>query len=586
VAVAAGGCVDPLTRQSTEDLRAQILQTHRREIQGLEGTTQAQTQRTPSDLYLNKNASRLKDLDAISGPDVYKKLSLPLTPALDNKPSAHVTLSLEQAIRSAARNNVDIRLAQIQPGIDQAALEAAEAAFDAVFFTETSFQKQNRPRSSTTVNGIPVGAADTTQDTSNLTTGIRKPLDTGGQVTLSTGFDYVNNKTGRVDLTPDPAWTSRVLLGVTQPVLRNFGAPANRAQIALSRNAVRRDALSLQAQMLTVLGDVEQAYWRLSQARHTLAIQQHLLEMMIETRTRVEKRQAFDVSSVQVAQANSFVLQQQADVLRAAQAVRVASDDLKKLINDPNLPLSDEALIVPSDEPVEQPVAYNLLDAVTMALRKRPEPRGALLAIDDASIRMTVADNQTLPLLELNAQIEYFGLDTGLEPTYRALTDGQFIEYLVGGRFEAPIGNRAAEADLRRTRIERHQATVQYRKATLDVVQTVKSTLRDVQTSWQLIEINRDTRRATAENLRALLEREQTGEALTPEFLLSLKLDTQRRLASAEQNELAALIDYNIALARHHQAVGTLLEHNQIEFVWPLEMFENREIDPAWDAGR
>lgn len=581
-ALLVAGCADPLTRQSSEDIRQQVLETHRREILGSQGAVATQVTRPATNLYLEKDPKRISELDTTSGPADYKKRNLQITPGLDGKPSGNVTLSLEQAIRSAARNNVDIRLAQIQPGIDQAAVEAAEAAFDAVFFTEGNFNKQNRPRTATTFNGVRVGAADTTQDTSTLTTGIRKSLDTGGNVTISTGFDYTNNKTDGISLAPDPSWTSRVLLGVSQPVLRNFGAPANRAQIALSRNAVRRDALSLQAQMLTVLADVENAYWKLVQARHSLAIQQHLLEMMIETRTRVEKRQTVDVSSVQVAQANSFVLQQQADVLIAAQAIRVASDDLKKLMNDPNIPLADETLIVPSDEPVEAPVTYNLLDAVTTALRKRPEPRGALLAIDDASIRMSVADNQSLPLLDLNAQIQYFGLDTGVESSYRQLGEGDFIEYLIGAKFEQPIGNRAAEADLRRTRMERQLATVQYRKAVQEVVQTVKATMRDVQTSWQLIEVNRGARRAAAENLRALAQREETGEALTPEFLLSLKLDTQRRLAAAELGELKSLIDYNVSLARHQQATGALMEYNQIDFIWPVEMFDNRDETSEW----
>lgn len=220
------GCADPLTRESSEDVRQQILETHRREILGSQGAVPTQVTRPATNLYLEKDPNRIKELDTTSGANDYKKRTLQITPGLDGKPSANVTLSLEQAIRSAARNNVDIRLAQIQPGIDQGAVDAAEAAFDAVFFTEGNFNKQNRPRTTTTINGVPVGASDTTQDTSSLTTGIRKPLDTGGTVTVSTGFDYTNNKTTSLTFSPDPSWINRMLVGVSQPVLRNFGAPA------------------------------------------------------------------------------------------------------------------------------------------------------------------------------------------------------------------------------------------------------------------------------------------------------------------------------------------------------------------------
>ena len=65
---------------------------------------------------------------------------------------------------------------------------------------------------------------------------------------------------------------------------------------------------------------------------------------------------------------------------------------------------------------------------------------------------------------------------------------------------------------------------------------------------------------AAAQNLMAILAREELDEALTPEFLLDLKLSTQQRLADAELREGRVMIDYNIALVAVHQSTGTLLE--------------------------
>jgi outer membrane protein TolC len=111
-------------------------------------------------------------------------------------------------------------------------------------------------------------------------------------------------------------------------------------------------------------------------------------------------------------------------------------------------------------------------------------------------------------------------------------------------------------------------------------VQNVKDALRNVRSAWQQIGVNRTARRAAAENLRALQEREEKGEALTPEFLLDLKLQTQQRLANAQISELQAMVDYNIALTNLYQASGTLLKHNQIEMNWPEGIFAgNGETD-------
>ncbi len=568
------GCQDPLSRDTTAELRRQIIEANKRQTTAIGADQRIEVAPPRVELY---GVDRPEQLDEISGATVYTKIPLQLGVGLNAAPSPTAAFTLEQATRVAARNNLDIAIAQIQPAISQAAIVQAEAVFDAVFFTEFQFAKIDQPQPGRVVQGFPIGVTTQVADTANLATGIRKPLTTGGQLTVSTGFDYFNNKTEGSQTSPDPAWTADVLVGITQPLLRNFGTEINRAQIYLTRNAHQGDVLTLYAQLLASMADVEATYWNLVAARRTLAIQQRLLEMTEETRTTLVRRAQFDVNPVQVAQAAAFVEIRRQEVIRARNAVRQFSDQLKQLLHDPKLPIADETLLVPLDEPIEQPLAFSLLDSVTTALRHRPELRQALLDIDDASIRQRVADNQRLPDLTLNAQMQYRGLDGKLDEAYDELSEADFIDYLVGAQFEQPIGNRAAEAQLRQARLARQQAVFGYKRAVQEVVLEVKTALRDVETSYELIAVTRAARRAAAENLRALLEREEKGEALTPEFLLDLKLNTQQRLADAEIRELQAIVDYNIAIARLYQATGTLLERNQIEFAWPQYMFDEDE---------
>ncbi len=335
--------------------------------------------------------------------------------------------------------------------------------------------------------------------------------------------------------------------------------------------------LNLHQQLLETVGKVERTYWQLVQARQRLAIRQRLLERTLQTRNEIVGRRGFDVSPIQLAQAFAFVERRRADVIQRKQAVRNASDQLKKLSNAPELPLSEETLIVPVDQPVEVSAEYSLLDSVTTAIRNRPEVKKAILDIDDASIRQAVAKNQRLPSLTLNAQAQYFGLSQGLGNSYDEVGSREFINYLVGAQFEMPIGNREREAAYRQAQLRRRSSVVQYRKAVREVVLSVKQALRQVRTAHRLIGVTRAQRRAAAENLRAIRVRKETGEALTPEFLLDLELTTQRRLARAERRELRALINYNSAVAQLLQAQGRLLEHNRIDFEWPENMFEKIE---------
>ena len=204
---------------------------------------------------------------------------------------------------------------------------------------------------------------------------------------------------------------------------------------------------------------------------------------------------------------------------------------------------------------------------MTTALRQRPSLEQALLQIKDASIRQRVADNQRLPLLDLRATVAANGLDP--DSGAGALDEAgerNFIDYVIGATFEQPIGNRAAEANYRQRRLARRQSVLQYRDQAQQVVLDVKNALRELVRTYELIGSNRAARRAAADSLRAIEQQEEAGAALTPEFLLDLKLQTQQRLAQAEIDEARALSDYNAAIARLYRAMGTLLDRNGIEF--------------------
>jgi len=486
------------------------------------------------------------------------------SPALDGSDQPEVALSLEETVRRAVANNLDLAVARLQPAFSAERLAAAEAVFDSVFFADTAWNDGDRPQAAPSVGGIPVGTAVRQQDAATFDTGIRKPFETGAQLTLSTGFEYVNNKTPGFNLVPDPGWTANATAGLTQPLLRNAGEDVNRAEIHLSRNTLRKDVHELERRLLATTADVVEAYWRLALARDTVVIRQQLLNMTLETREKIDRRQEFDVSPVQRAQAYSFVELRRSDLIRAQRDWRDASDRLKRLLDDPSLPLTGEAGVAPADDPSEAAFKMSLLDGVTTALQHRPEVRQALIEIDDADVRQRVADNQRLPLLNFNAQVQYLGLDGSGEGAYSEIGEADFIEYVLGAQFEQPIGNRAAEAEFRAARLVKQSSVINYRSTARQVVLEVKEALRRLRTSHALIAVNRAARRAAAENLRALLEREDKGEALTPEFLLDLKLNTQQRLAEAQLLERQSVVDYNIAAGRLLQATGSLLERHGI----------------------
>jgi outer membrane protein len=487
---------------------------------------------------------------------------LDIGPTLGGDARQEVQLNLQSVIQRAVRNNLAVQAARVDEGITEARLARAEAAFDFTLFADTEFNRGTQPLIGTVAGATILNSVADSKDWS-LTTGIRKPLITGATVDLSTTM--ARTKRYPVDdYSPDPAWSSAVSLGITQPLLRGFGTDVNMAQIRIAQNTDRAAYEDLRASLLKTVSDVEAAYWQLAFARQQVVVAQWLVSVGTEVRDVLERRQSFDATRAQYANAVATVEQRKASVLSAQRLVNEANNALKALMNDPDLPVGSDIAIIPIDAPVEVPVTQDLRAAIVTAADRSPDIAKSLLGIDSASIGMEVADNGRLPQLDLEGRLSWFGLDGEFGDSYGEITSGDFVEYVIGARFSQAIGNRAAEASYREARLSRSKTVLAYRAAVQNAVLNVRNALQAVSTSFDLISQNRAFRVAQSENLRALLVSEKTLGSLTPEFL-QLKFQQQDTLARAQVQLAEALISYNIAISTLHQAMGTGLEMNQIE---------------------
>jgi len=566
------GCASPLDRTAEDALREQIiasrqmyLQEHNHAIEDVTVT------REPSDVEEQLTEERMAELDEMSGLDAYEAAVPNLGSDLLRKGDGQqdiILMTLSKAVSLAIENNLDAQVARLLPEIQLSQVEQAEADFDAVFFASGEYQDLDTPLPP---GGFFGGGDEQSQD-ANVTAGFRQQFDYGTLVTVQSQFRYLETRPPNTGF--DNYWTSNVLFNIQQPLLEGFGPDVNRAQVMLAKNSTLRDQEELRGVLLELVLRVNEGYWDLYAARQSLLIQEQLLSRTIEDRDRLEKRKEFDVSPVRITEANSFVELRRSEVIRARQRVRIASDFLKQLINSPDLPVITETLIVPADDPTLEPLTYNLLELVSTALRERPEMEQALIDIDSTEIRLDVADNQLLPELNAALSLRLNGLDEdNLGDSYQDILDLDYVDYIAGVEFEQALGNRGDEGFFRQRQLEREQALLSYRRQAQTVVLDVKNALRNIITSYELIGAARATRRAAADSLRAIQEQEDAGVALTPEFLLDLKLATQQRLADAEIQEVSAVADYNTAIAELFQATGTLLDRSGVDMEpmpdWP-----------------
>ena len=559
------GCVSPLARTMEQELHEQLVLSQKAYREAIAAGPVIEMSRPDSQVekFLQEK-NLLEQADQLGGPTSYGGIELDTGRDLmgDSKTKS-VSMTLQRAIELTVKNNLDVKVAQIIPAISDTQVTQAEAVFDAVLFSNFTFQYLDTPQPPTAANLDAFGSVQ--QKTIGLDTGIRKLLSTGGQISVSSGFN--RNERSPSFFAVDSFYDSDILVSITQPLLRNFGSDVTRSQILLAESAREGAVEDLRSQMLQVVANTEQAYWQLVFARQQLHVQSRLYLKTIELRKIIEKRLIQDARIDAYTDALSREELRRADLIRARAAVRQASDALKTLIYSDDLPLSAETLIMPLESAPDLAMSYSLLDSVSTALQKRPELRRAMLEIKDASIRERVADNQRLPKLDLALSTRFNGVGlTDVGSGYEALEDGNFIDYTAGFQFEVPIGNRGPEAALEQRKLERRATIVNYRRTAQQVVKDVKDTMRALDTAYEVIGAARSARRAAGERLRVLLAQDE----LTPDFV-DLMLRAQETLASAEVQEIQAMAEYNTAIARYYQAMGTLLERNGIEFEDPIK---------------
>jgi outer membrane protein TolC len=468
-----------------------------------------------------------------------------------------IRLPLQEIVQRAVANNLDVKVAGYGPAIESTRVVEAEARYDPIFFTNLQYEKRDRGQASTF-------ATLDQADVLTGQTGLRQNLPSGGQAELryqASRTDVRSDQFGT--FTPNPFYESDLVLQFTQPILRDFGNTVNRARIVISRNNQRISLLDFRRQLEETLAEIEQVYWQLVQAERDIAIQEELVQYTYRTAEILSKRQGQDVTRVQLSQATSRLEQRRATLVRTRARARDLSDRLKRLMNDPDLPVGGPTLLLPATPAVTEPLNFDLADQIETAMENRLELGQQQLRVNSADIARDVARNNLLPQLNVVGSLSVQGIDDSYGDALDDQADLGNFGWAVGLQFEIPIGNRAARATYRRALLQQNQAIDQYRQLVNTIAEEVSTAARDVQTTWDEMVASNRAKRAAADALLAVQQREDAGEVLSPTFV-QLKLDQQSELAIAAGAEAQAISSYQIALARLEQAKGTLLRYNNV----------------------
>jgi len=123
-----------------------------------------------------------------------------------------------------------------------------------------------------------------------------------------------------------------------------------------------------------------------------------------------------------------------------------------------------------------------------------------------------------------------------------------------------PLGNRSAWSTYNKRQMEGRNAQVSLVSVRQQIIVGVREAVRRVQTDFKRIETTRSARIMAEKQLQAEQERLKVGLSTT-----RFVLEFQRDLATAQGNELRAIVDYNKSLSNLERHKATTLDRYNLE---------------------
>lgn len=503
----------------------------------------------PEDFRISTQQTLLKSYDkGKRGETNYLQRTITLIDSIHR--DHQLRLSLEDVIHRTLQNNYAIEVQRFNPAIETTKVVEAEAAFDAVFFTNLSKNNVDRP------SGSQLTATDL--DFFTMNTGVRKLLPSGTQV--GARYELNRTKTTLQFQQINPEYTTNLIFEMRQPFLRGFGLDYNRSIILITQNDRRISDWAFQRQVRDTLRDVEEVYWRLLQARRDLVISARVLADFEQILEYLDARKDFDVIPVQLNATQANLEQSRAEFIRRVSNVFDAEDRLISVMNSDDINLADDIEIVTTDFPQLNRIVVDRLAEVQAAIENRREIKEQQSRVANARLNASRAKNEELPRLDLNFRSTTAGLANNADSAFDQASSSNFITYFVGMEFEVPIGNRGPIAAYRRAKLQHDQQAALLKKTMEDIILDVNLAVRKLNTAYDQISPSYESAQAREREVESIVARAERKDLNT----LNSELSSRQSLANSRSAMLNAMVEYNIAIIDLERAKGTLLPYNNI----------------------
>lgn len=470
---------------------------------------------------------------------------------LDNL--GRVSLSLADARAKTIENNLDMRVAMIEPSIAGQTLRAEEAKFEMVFRPFARYSDVNSPTLDTT--------AANQQKTTSYGGAVDIPLRSGGRATVDLSASQ-QQTVGNPFFTIPSAYSTAATFSISQPLLQGAGRRVNSASIRIAEYNRQISEAQAKLEIIRQLANIDRAYWQLYAARKELEVSQKQYELAQAQLDQARRRvNAGDVAPIEVTRAEAGLAERLEAIISAENTVLQQQREIKRIINTPELPLEARTLVIPETEPDLTKFSFDPSQLADLAVDNRMEMLELELQLAQDFTNIESAKNRALPDLALDFQYSFPGVGTSLSSSVDQIRSGDFHRWSAGVSGNIPLGNEKAKAGVQEAILRRLQRLSTKDARRLSIRQETLGAIDNAEAAWQRIMAARQSVLAAARTFEAEQRQFDAGSRTSTDVL-----DAAARLATAQSSEIRAISDYQIAQVDLAFATGTVLGQGQIDW--------------------
>ena len=500
-----------------------------------------------------------------------------------------MSLTLREATAFALQGNLSIQVAGLNPPIREAQITESQGIFDLItrgslraadsriLDTATTFLDRVNQKPTPLLGPQGLVGQDNSQE-QRLALGLSQLTPYGGTYDLelsethlsttrrTTGSELKAAQQNRTLAFPYPFrprsdfYTTEAVIRGTQPLLRNFGSEITRTQIVIAQNNLTISREDFRRQVITITSQIQQAYWDLVFRRQDLEVQRQELVLGQQLLDQIRKQVAVGtLAPLDVLQAETTNSRTEERILVAGNAVRAAEDRLKRIMNFSLIGDLADVVILPVDTPTYTDITLDQEEQLRQALSQRPDLIQAKLTLENQHITLVLNQNQTLPVLDLDASLRINGIDERFDGSFGEIDPTKRYRWEVGLTFRYPLQNRQAKSRVLQSQLAIRQQMVRIKDLEESIMAEVRNAVRDVLTNSQRVQSSRISSRLAQKQLEAEEKKLQVGLAT-----VFTTLQFQDLLAVQRSNEINALTEYLKALVRLEESKSTLLQSYHI----------------------